>query len=802
MSKLLIFLLLIVTNVFATNFVFYGTGSTNTGTTLLAQDRQGAVTLPSSLPTDEVYMMWGTNSFGYGEPVMINAAELWWVGFDVIEVGEQFSVYGRNLSFGEGGSYLYCVEKNEWLTSSVGNPYKVTYTAPVEWGAGTYTLYAHNGKGGKYGWSESVTLTIADNYPTWNTTTNNVRDVIFAGGAVGDGVANDQAAVQSAINASSSGDTVYFPAGEYGIGTSRLEFKGGIRVVGDGTNSIIKGISSFNQSGEAVISGSLSGTLFKDIQFLDGDVTDFSEPFGFFNSSYVTFDNVLFQQLSTTATDRLLAFSFNCSHFLFTNCTFVGRDTVFSDASDQVRFIDCQFLGVRDNNQILTIGGAEGIDITGCTATHLDNSDTSSGYGWAKGRWVVDKGGCYGVFFGDNETIDMVNRFETPFFTNGVVTSYSALGAETWVFSLGNVRSCTYTFTDIPSEFDGRGNGSSDFDGARVFLPIDPDDGNLDNDFIGGYVITLDATANTIAMWVKEGSYALWDRQSASSTVSAIVIDIVDDNSGEQYLFEGSSTRFSGSPTSWTSNTATFSDASLLISPTDTMSLAMVIDGKGMGQSRRISSVTDLTGNVGRINLAESWRVEPDANSVIQIGNIETRHVFYNNRFDGTPSVTGPSQFAAAGVQTYGSASEIVIENNTFNEMRTGVQLTSLGSSTDFPNGYSTIGNNMFIYVNSNAFYDCRTSILAANSLVSTDYPVWDSASPTVGNLYSQNYSSNNISTFFHGSFDASTTNNQSFMGVFDGNEIADTATNSIYSGAYTNQVWVGNTTNGVSWNP
>ena len=52
---------------------------------------------------------------------------------------------------------------------------------------------------------------------------NNVRDF----GAVGDGIANDTAAIQKAIDA---GGTVYIPGGIYRTGTLRLRSKGGLEL--------------------------------------------------------------------------------------------------------------------------------------------------------------------------------------------------------------------------------------------------------------------------------------------------------------------------------------------------------------------------------------------------------------------------------------------------------------------------------------------------------------------------------------------------------------------------------------------
>jgi parallel beta-helix repeat protein len=64
----------------------------------------------------------------------------------------------------------------------------------------------------------------------------NVKDF----GAKGDGVSDDTAAIQAAINAAVSGTTISFPRGTYNVSNFVVKKRSGLSFVGDGQNSLIK----------------------------------------------------------------------------------------------------------------------------------------------------------------------------------------------------------------------------------------------------------------------------------------------------------------------------------------------------------------------------------------------------------------------------------------------------------------------------------------------------------------------------------------------------------------------------------
>jgi hypothetical protein len=93
---------------------------------------------------------------------------------------------------------------------------------------------------------------------TARTVGSKLKDVVSVKdfGAVGDGVADDTAAIQAAITSlgETKGGTVYFPAGTY-LTTSNIEIKSKATLLGDGRQSLIKSVSMVNLSATPVAEG-------------------------------------------------------------------------------------------------------------------------------------------------------------------------------------------------------------------------------------------------------------------------------------------------------------------------------------------------------------------------------------------------------------------------------------------------------------------------------------------------------------------------------------------------------------------
>ncbi len=219
-----------------TNYVAYAPGLLHTsGTTNWFSGGHGAVTLPSTLPENEMILFWPVNTNGAGPAIALNKTEVWWNQAQAA-TGEVFSIFGRNLGT---NCHVWVEEEDEWIDAVSCNPYKADFLVPTNYSNGSYTLWAHNGSGHQYGFADSLSLDVVSVLP-WNENTNNWFDVTDYG-ATGDGTTDDWPAIEVAIDDADDTpwSTVYFPPGDYRIG-SKLRFtnKDEIRAVGAGMDLV------------------------------------------------------------------------------------------------------------------------------------------------------------------------------------------------------------------------------------------------------------------------------------------------------------------------------------------------------------------------------------------------------------------------------------------------------------------------------------------------------------------------------------------------------------------------------------
>ncbi|WP_132055112.1 Ig-like domain-containing protein [Pseudocnuella soli] len=173
----------------------------------------------------------------------------------------------------------------------------------------------------------------------------------------------------------------------------------------------------------------------------------------------------------------------------------------------------------------------------------------------------------------------------------------------------------------------------------------------------------------------------------------------VDQNSGEQILFEGYIGVWKGKPSSSTLNTTTVSGYSHNIPDRH---YVVITGGRGLGQSRRI-----VANNGGVLTLNEPWNVAPDGSSILTIGNVVDRAAIYKNYLDGVSRVvTNKEHIAAAGVEPYGSTYNFIVDNNTFHQLRQGTANWAQQSQSEWP-----VGANYFSLYSNNKYINCRIAM-------------------------------------------------------------------------------------------
>ncbi len=396
-----------------TGFVFYGEGfAPASGLIQRLAGRQCALTLPGSglFPADEMYLLWPRNGNGIGGPVAINQTEAWWVGPDRISSGSSFCVFGRNLKLGAGECHLYIVELDRWITSSRANPYRAPFTMPADVPNGTYTVYVHNGHGGEFGWSRSLSIEVVSPV-LWDGGTINVKDY----GAKGDGSADDLIAIKSAIAACPARGTIYFPAGVYLLSDRISSVGSNCRLLGAGNESSIIRSHSSNvlSSSYGMIHAGLNGVEVRGLGFeaAPGYAGKLIRCRSTRNSRFV---DCRFSQLENTGSADLVDVA-SGNNLTFKNCTFILNRNVLAATMDGFFVEDCTFLGRHDNNKLLAIDGSKQVSITGTSGRSYDDSDVTDGSGWCEGRFVngSGNGGTHrNIYIGDCTTTNMAPRYD------------------------------------------------------------------------------------------------------------------------------------------------------------------------------------------------------------------------------------------------------------------------------------------------------------------------------------------------------------------------------------------------------
>ena len=206
-----------------------------------ASDTYCAARLPKELPMG-LYAVWVDDGKTKSAPHFINRARVMFAEFNQVMPGTIGRLFGRNLSITGAASRVRFVEPGRpgSLEATVlkANPYEIQLQAPEKLQPGTtYQLYISNGAGGDTGetlFDETITVKKPAAIPFQTTVpwvaafdfTSNIynvkTDARLQQHAVADGIANDRAAIQEAIDKAhaNGGGVVYLPAGIYKLAYS------------------------------------------------------------------------------------------------------------------------------------------------------------------------------------------------------------------------------------------------------------------------------------------------------------------------------------------------------------------------------------------------------------------------------------------------------------------------------------------------------------------------------------------------------------------------------------------------------
>lgn len=132
-----------------------------------APNRMQAV-VPRQTPHSTM-LVWPVRGGTAGWPIRVNGATAWWAWPARIQAGSRKAtvrVFGKNLYLTSDAEPLLVLVGPEGepqqLDVVASNPYRLEANLPVELATGTYRLRAHNGTGGRFGWSEEVEFAVVE----------------------------------------------------------------------------------------------------------------------------------------------------------------------------------------------------------------------------------------------------------------------------------------------------------------------------------------------------------------------------------------------------------------------------------------------------------------------------------------------------------------------------------------------------------------------------------------------------------------------------------------------------------------
>ena len=651
-----------------------------------------------------MFYVWVKGASGIASrPVRVNGTTLSWLSADEIYQGAELDLHGKNLTSNNGTAIsdttVYFTSNTSAYKAEVvkANPYKVTVKVPSGLADGTYTVWAHNGHGGNYGWSGGISITVkksAQNIWTGKTITV---------------TAPTQAAIENAIERANDYDTIYLPKGRYNI-TSTISLTNGwvstlkwyektVRFVGEGDGSevvLVNSIVNENNTGRYTNMFYITRlpSEFKNITF-EENVDIYKNNW---NNSPV---GMIYVNPYQNKENGL------CNEYIkVTGCRFIQHKlTTYSQPSST------SSSDYEDYSELLKCYNEPGYN--GKYGSHYSEGDWLDDM--TKRRETIKA--ARGV-----ETLEYISPSGTPL----QISAASKVYVSDCYFEGSDavtVRGCDYVKV-VNNEMCAKavmwGNSGSLFIHATHSNELD-----ISNNFIYGkgydealknYDVETGEQSLCRAFVVQlpsgncEGNYISENKlrrvaDNASNSGELILyeslgFDFMDkpasvSNNGKTITFNN--TQFKSKSKTYKTGTYTYWYADGSDTGPDSVDYkldgilngyAIIVDGTGESQYRKIESVTSNSVTVDR-----EWDIAPSADSTVVLMRAVVNSAVYKNDFIGS-STYRDHYNASAGIQAYATMLGFVADTNTFVNVNNGIFCDSHASNKRRTVNYNTHGTN------------------------------------------------------------------------------------------------------------
>ena len=650
-----------------------------------------------------MYIIWVQSSDGkVSAPVRVNAPKLTWISATKASTSAEIRVYGKFLTTGNADgdnatSYVYLTNGTTSYKANIieATPYRLTIKLPSGLTNNvTYSLWVHNGHGGDYGWSNSLSITYnssAEDF--WKTTSTYQKTATPSN-------------FRSVISGARAGSTITLSNGTYEI-NQQVKINKSLRIVGESKDGV-KIVAKFTQSGgsDSLKYGDLNVNGSAQAAFW---VT--ATPCEFSNLTFIDYvsGSSLYSGISDPSN-----YNIDYAHGMFIK----AENTSDTGVSAQLKIDNCDFKIQRTHSD------------TNCAyITNTTTQNTLHTKYEAKYPYYSRTAYASAPLWIDTDRAQITNcNFETPkeIITRGMQNGYIANNTfvGTWVIS-GN---------SGPAAIHDNQTQNIDISNNRIYgkdEETDPD----------GYVQTGDQTfARTIVFQKTLGPSK--NQYVANNTISRV--GELNYNSGEHILFEEEGVTYVGKvtlsnnnktlqlkdmPTSkWTSDNQftgyiTGDSGTLSLATYDRYmvgQLVIISKGNGAGQWRTVASAAaDRT-----ITIDRDWDVQPDANSTFVVVPGFSNSIVYKNTIEG-PKMYYKNFNSTLGVNAYATMVGTVIDRNNFSQMQAGLAINPHYNMKSYTYNGETVKADF-------GFVMFADLLVMNNTISNTRYGIWDFPSITM----------------------------------------------------------------------